>query len=151
MDTIPARRGKATYLVAAFSSQSSAPIISAIQTVQQMKSASDKTDDKRMKALAAATAVSAASSGAAAAQNPTEGVTVSLTIGASKSDSQSTQTTSSAAGSSIKAGGDVIITASGDGQNSHLNVIGSDIDAGRNATVLSQALAQRLEHGQGSR
>lgn len=113
----------------------SAPIISAIQTVQQMKSASDKTDDKRMKALAAATAVSAASSGAAAAQNPTEGVTVSLTIGASKSDSQSKQTTSTVSGSSIKAGGNVIIAASGDGQNSHLNVIGSDIDAGRNATL----------------
>ncbi|MDB5990621.1 MAG: Polymorphic rane protein Filamentous hemagglutinin/Adhesin, partial [Herbaspirillum sp.] len=113
----------------------SAPIISAIQTVQQMKSASDKTDDKRMKALAAATAVSAASNGAAAAQNPTEGVTVSLTIGASKSDSQSKQTTSTVSGSSVKAGGNVIIAAIGDGKNSHLNVIGSDIDAGQNATL----------------
>jgi filamentous hemagglutinin len=113
----------------------SAPIISAIQSVQQMKSASGKTDDPRMKALAAATAASTAGGAATAAQNPMQGVTISLTVGASKSDSQSRQTTSTAAGSSVQAGGNVVISATGDGKNSHLNVIGSDIAAGRDATL----------------
>ncbi|RXZ36330.1 filamentous hemagglutinin N-terminal domain-containing protein [Oxalobacteraceae bacterium CAVE-383] len=113
----------------------SAPILSAIQAMQQMKSASGKTDDPRMKALAAATAASSAQSAATASQNPADGATISLTIGASKSDSQSRQVTSTAAGSSIKAGGNVVIAAVGDGKNSHLNVIGSDVEAGKNATL----------------
>jgi filamentous hemagglutinin len=113
----------------------SAPIISAVQTVQQMQSASSKTDDPRMKALAAATAASAASGAATAAENPTEGVTISLTVGSSKSDSQSTQTSRTAIGSRINAGGNIVIAAVGDGQNSHLNVIGSEIDAGHNAAL----------------
>jgi filamentous hemagglutinin len=113
----------------------SAPIISAVQTVRQMQSASGKTDDPRMKALAAATAVSAAGTAATAAQDPSQGVTVSLTVGSSRSDSESKQTTSTAVGSNVKAGGNVVIAAVGDGRASHLNVIGSDIDAGQNAIL----------------
>ncbi|MDB5774385.1 MAG: filamentous hemagglutinin protein [Herbaspirillum sp.] len=113
----------------------SAPIISAVQTVRQMQSASGKTDDPRMKALAAATAVSAAGTAATAAQDPSQGVTVSLTVGSSRSDSESKQTTSTAVGSNVKAGGNVVIAAVGDGRASHLNVVGSDIDAGQNAIL----------------
>ncbi len=113
----------------------SAPIVTAVQTIQQMNSASSKTDDPRMKALAAAVTVSAAGDAAAAAQNPTDGVTVSLTVGSSKSDSQSKQTASTAVGSNVTAGGNVAIIATGAGQDSNINVIGSNITAGQNALL----------------
>ena len=113
----------------------SAPILSAIQTARQMKAASKKTDDPRMKALAMATASASNDTAMEASKNPTEGATISLTIGASKSDSESRQVTSTAAGSSVQAGGSVTIAAVGDGKNSHLNVIGSDIYAGQEATL----------------
>ena len=113
----------------------SAPIITAVQTIQHMNSAAGKTDDPRMKLLAGATAVGAAGDAAAAAQNPSQGVTVSLTVGSSKSDSASTQTSSTVVGSTVKAGGNVAITATGAGKDSNLNVIGSDISAGQNALL----------------
>ncbi|MQQ99819.1 hemagglutinin repeat-containing protein [Glaciimonas soli] len=113
----------------------SAPIVTAVKTIQQMNSASSKTDDPRMKALAAAVTVSAAGDAATAAQNPTDGVTVSLTVGSSKSDSQSKQTSSAVVGSNVTAGGNVSIAATGAGQDSNINVIGSNITAGQNALL----------------
>ncbi|MFJ2990942.1 hemagglutinin repeat-containing protein [Collimonas sp. NPDC087041] len=113
----------------------SAPIITAVQTIQHMSSAAGKTDDPRMKLLAGATAVGAASDAASAAQNPSQGVTVSLTVGSSKSDSASTESSSTVVGSSVKAGGNVSIAATGAGTDSNLNVIGSSISAGQNAVL----------------
>ncbi|HWW08180.1 hemagglutinin repeat-containing protein [Collimonas sp.] len=112
-----------------------APLINAVQGVQQMASASNKTDDARMKVMAGAAAAGSAYSAVNAAQDPTRGVTISLTVGSSKSNSESTQSGSTVVGSSVKAGGNVIMTATGAGKDSHLNVIGSDVIAGHSAVL----------------
>jgi len=121
------------------------PVISAIQTAEQMKQAASSTSDGRMQALAAGTtalaaknafdstqqALSAAptSNSVTNAANQAGGVNLSLSIGTSKSSSTSTQTSSTAQGSTVMAGGDVNITATGAGEQSDINVIGSSIKA----------------------
>lgn len=143
------------------------PIISAIQTVQQMADAASKTQDGRMQALAGATAGLAVKDGYKAIQagqgttingkenqiatgsdtqgNPTSrdatatdqvgGVNLSISIGASSSESKTTQTGSHAVGSAIVAGGNVTIVASGAGKDSDVIVQGSDISAGNNVVI----------------
>ncbi len=122
------------------------PVISAIQTATQMKDAASNTSDGRMQALAAGTtalaasnaydstmqALNAAPSGSniTDAGNQAGGVNLSLSIGSSKSSSTSTQTSSTAQGSSVIAGGDVSIKATGAGEQSDMNVVGSVIQAG---------------------
>ncbi|MGY1490513.1 two-partner secretion domain-containing protein [Methylobacillus pratensis] len=121
------------------------PVISAIQTAEQMKQAASNTSDGRMQALAAGTtalaaknaydgtmqALNAPPSGSSVtdAANQAGGVNLSLSIGTSKSSSTSTQTSSTAQGSTVMAGGDVNITATGAGEQSDINVIGSSIKA----------------------
>jgi filamentous hemagglutinin len=112
-----------------------APVINAVQGVQQMASASGKTDDARMKVLARAAAAGSAYSAVGAVQNPAQGVTISLTVGSSSSNSESTQSSSTVVGSTVKAGGNVTMTASGAGKDSNLNVIGSDVVAGQSAIL----------------
>nr|BFE94922.1 hypothetical protein GCM10020185_54580 [Pseudomonas brassicacearum subsp. brassicacearum] len=116
------------------------PVISAIQTSQQMKRASEKTDDGRMKALAAATAVMAANNAATAvAMDPgaVGGINISLSLGTKKNESTTTYTSDSAAGSTMTAGNDVRLRATGAGAASDITVQGSDIKAGRNASLLA--------------
>jgi len=116
------------------------PVISAIQTSQQMKKASDKTDDTRMKALAAATAVLAANNAATAvAMDPGSagGINISLSLGTKKNESTTTQISDSAAGSSITAGNDVRLLATGAGKDSNITVQGSQIKAGNNASLIA--------------
>ncbi|PUA18083.1 hemagglutinin repeat-containing protein [Glaciimonas sp. PCH181] len=113
----------------------SAPIISAIQAAQSMAQASSKTDDPRMQLMAAYAAGAAAKDAGNAIQNPTEGITVSLTIGGSKSDSTSKQTSNMVVGSSINAAGNVVIAATGKAKDSHLTITGSDISAGHHAIL----------------
>ncbi|WP_296223644.1 filamentous hemagglutinin N-terminal domain-containing protein, partial [Ralstonia sp. UBA689] len=84
-----------------------APVIAAIQTAQQMKSAAGETGDARMKVLAGATTALAAKNAAdAVASDPKSGggVSVSITVGGSKSQSKTTQDASTAAGSKVAAG-----------------------------------------------
>ncbi|RBA24165.1 hemagglutinin repeat-containing protein [Herminiimonas fonticola] len=146
------------------------PIISAIQTVQQMAVAASQTSDGRMKALAGATAGLAAQGGYDAIQagqgatingkenqiatgkdaqgNPTSrdataadqvgGVNLSISIGASSSESKTIQTGINALGSTIAAGGNVTIVASGAGKNSDVTVQGSDIGAGNNVIISAE-------------
>lgn len=114
------------------------PIISAVQTAQQMKKSAERTDDNRMKALAAANvAMEASSAAAAVTQNPAQagGINISISVGASKNESRSEQHASTAAGSSVSAGRDVNITASGAGRDSDITVQGSQISAGRDANL----------------
>jgi len=111
----------------------SSPIISALQSIEQMGDASKKTNDSRMKLLAGAAAAMSAKAAAEAAQDPS--ITVSLTIGASKSDSQSKQTSSTAVGSSVAAGGNLAISASGADKASNVNILGSNISAGKDASI----------------
>lgn len=116
----------------------SSPVISAIQTGQQLSAASGKTDDPRMKALAAGTAALAAKNAAdAIAANPSQagGASISLSIGASQSQSQAVQTATTAQGSTVAAGGDVDIAARGAEANSDLTVQGSTVSAGRNVLL----------------
>lgn len=113
-----------------------APVISAIQSAEQMKKAASQTDDSRMKTLAAATTVlnTAAAVGAVQADpGAAGGINISITVGGARSDSKTTTTHDNAAGSSITAGGDVRISATGAGKDSDLTVVGSNITAGNNA------------------
>nr|WP_243667226.1 hemagglutinin repeat-containing protein [Pseudomonas brassicae] len=114
------------------------PVLTAIQTAQQMKSASDKTEDGRMKALAGATTALAANNAATAvAQSPGAmgGVNISLSIGAQKSQSESRQSADTSASSTVAAGGNVSLVASGAGADSDITVRGSQIKAGNNALL----------------
>nr|WP_231649600.1 hemagglutinin repeat-containing protein [Ralstonia syzygii] len=115
-----------------------APVIAAIQTAQQMKSAAGETGDARMKVLAGATTALAGKNAADAVASDPEsggGVSISITVGGSKSQSKTTQDTSTAAGSKVAAGGNVSIQATGAGQDSTLTVQGSDIKGGGDVTL----------------
>jgi len=145
----------------------SSPVISAIQTAQQMGQAAGQTSDGRMKALAGMTtglagldAYDAAKAGQGstingkdnqirtgtdADGNPTSrdataadkvgGINLSISIGGSKSQSKTTQRSNTAAGSTVAAGGNVNISATGAGSDSNLTVQGSDIKAGNNVNL----------------
>ncbi|WP_082889751.1 two-partner secretion domain-containing protein [Achromobacter ruhlandii] len=115
----------------------SAPVLSAIETAGQMKRVAGQTTDGRMQVLAgAATGLAAKNAYDAVQADPQSagGVNISITVGASKSDSKSTATTDTAAGSAVAAGGDVRIDARG-GPDSNLTVRGSDIRAGGDAVL----------------
>ncbi|MHA6911495.1 hemagglutinin repeat-containing protein, partial [Ralstonia pseudosolanacearum] len=110
-----------------------APVIAAIQTAQQMGRAAGQTSDGRMKVLAGATTALAGKNAAdAVAADPKSGggVSISITVGGSKSQSKTTQDATQAAGSQVAAGGNVSIQATGAGQDSTLTVQGSDIKGG---------------------
>ncbi|MBB3212347.1 filamentous hemagglutinin [Herbaspirillum sp. Sphag1AN] len=146
----------------------SSPVISAIQTVQQMSQAASKTSDNRMKGLAAAAAALAVSNtydtvqagqgstingvdnqiatggvnadGTAATRDATAadkvgGINVSASIGTSKSESHSVQDSTTARGSTVSAGGNLNISATGGGNASDLTIQGSSITAGLNAQL----------------
>lgn len=63
------------------------------------------------------------------------GINISISLGASKSTSETTQTSDSAARSTVSAGRNLTVTATGAGKDSDLTVQGSDLTAGRNATL----------------
>ncbi|MCY1357257.1 Toxin CdiA [compost metagenome] len=116
------------------------PVISAIQTGQQMSSAASETSDSRMKALAAATTgLAAVNAYDAVSGDPKAagGLNISITGGSSKSDSKSKTASDLAAGSTVAAGGDVRISATGAGQDSDITVRGSDVSAGGTPASLS--------------
>ena len=118
------------------------PILSAIQTAQQMKSAASQTGDTRMKALAAGTAAlagknaydaqrQALANAEANGGDPVKasGINISISLGTSQSQSHTTQTSDHAATSTVTAGGNVNIAATGDGANSDLTIRASDVNA----------------------
>lgn len=130
------------------------PVISAIQTAQQMSDAASQTSDGRMQALAAATTALAAKNAYDAVQtaqakpptgdaatdaaNQVGGINISLSIGTSKSSSKTTQTSTSAQSSQVVAGGDINITATGAGKDSDINVVGSQVKADNNITLKAE-------------
>jgi len=116
------------------------PVISAIQTTQQMHDASKKAEDGRMQALAAATTALAVNNAATAvAQDPgmAGGINISLSLGTKQQQSTTVQQSDAAAGSTIIAGNDVRLRATGAGSNSDITVQGSDIRAGRDASLVA--------------
>ena len=118
----------------------SAPIISALQTVDQMADAGSKTKDGRMQVLAAATAGMAAYSGtqaasAMAADPKNAKVGISITAGSSQSSSTTEENTVTQRGSNVLSGGDTSIKATGGGEASNLSIKGSEINAGGNVSL----------------
>jgi filamentous hemagglutinin len=117
------------------------PVVSAVQTTNQMVKASKQTSDPRMQALAAATTALAVNNAAeAVAKSPDTlgGVNLSLSIGTSKSSSKTVQTNSTAKSSTLNAGGDVNVAATGAGKDSDINVIGSTIKATNDVTLKAE-------------
>ncbi|HHV70974.1 MAG TPA: hemagglutinin, partial [Ochrobactrum intermedium] len=117
------------------------PVVTAIQTAQQMKQAARNTESGRMKALAAATTGLAAYDAGQSivdSASVTGGVNLVLSIGASKSGSKTTQTSDNAAVSTLSAGRDITIVASGAGEESDITLQGAQIDAARNLTLSAE-------------
>jgi len=124
----------------------SSPVISAVQTAQHMAEAAGETKDARMQALAGATVALSAKSAYDAVKagqavtggslaDKAGGVSVSISVGSSKSQSNSTQTNSTAQGSTVAAGNNVNLTATGAGKDSDLTVQGSQVTAGNNVSL----------------
>ncbi len=116
----------------------SSPVISALQTGQQMVSAAGQTSDRRVQALAlATTGLAGYNLYNAFTQNPAQagGINVSISAGTSQNQSNSTQTSSTVAGSTVAAGGNVNIQATGAGEDSDLTIQGSRVTAGNNVTL----------------
>ncbi|KPC50486.1 hemagglutinin repeat-containing protein [Amantichitinum ursilacus] len=114
------------------------PVLAAAQTAQQMAGAAKQSGNARVQTLAgAATALAAINSYDAVKADPGNagGINVSIAYGQSKSESKTTQSGSTAAGSKVAAGGDVIIKATGAGADSKLTVQDSDIKGGGNVLL----------------
>ncbi|WP_411378966.1 hemagglutinin repeat-containing protein [Pseudomonas sp. MPB26] len=114
------------------------PVVDAVQTAQRMKQASERTDDKRMKTLAAlSTAWSASDAYTQVAADPAAmgGINLSISLGTNQSQSKSEQNGNTAAGSTVSAGNDVSIIASGGTRNKDLTVQGSQITAGNDVLL----------------
>ncbi|MDQ7985135.1 hemagglutinin repeat-containing protein [Pseudomonas sp. G34] len=121
------------------------PVINALQSTHRLVKATSEVKDDRMKALggamAALTAYNTGSGISAAVKegDPSKagGFGINISIGSSSSQSNTTYTSDSAAGSSIKAGGNVTLVATGAGEDSNILVRGSEIAAGRDATLIA--------------
>jgi len=113
----------------------SSPVLAAAQTLQQMGSAAQQTGDARMKVLAGATAALAGKNAYdAIAKNPAQagGVNLSISLGSSRNQNHNETSSSSVVGSTISAGGNVIINATGAGSDSDITIQGSSVKAGDN-------------------
>ncbi|CAK7020037.1 MAG: hypothetical protein MESAZ_02481 [Saezia sanguinis] len=102
----------------------SSPLIGAIQTAQQMQDASDRTSNSRMDALAAGAAalnvynnkdaILGSVDALASGQSPADaGFSLSVSIGSSKASSRSEDVSDSTMGSSLSAGGNINLVATG--------------------------------------
>lgn len=143
------------------------PVITAVQTGQQMVEAASNTKDSRMKGLAAANtgmAVNNALQAVEAGQGTTingkpnqiktgtdaagkdtsrdadgidkiGGIQIAVSVGTSKSSSHTVLTSDRAVASTVAAGGNVTITATGDKAQSDLTVQGSQIAAGQQVSL----------------
>ncbi|PTN50520.1 filamentous hemagglutinin, partial [Achromobacter xylosoxidans] len=114
------------------------PLLDAMQTANRMGNAAGKTDNKIMKALAlVTTGVAAVNTYDEVMKDPQSagGVTLSLDIGSSKSQTTTTRNTTSSVGSNIAAGNDLTVIAKGAGADSDITVTGSRLSAGNNALL----------------
>ena len=123
----------------------SSPLLSAVETGQQMADAASQTKDGRMQALAGAAAAFKGyntykgltdAAGNFDAKGATD-VTINISYGTSESESKSSSQSNSAAGSTVAAGNNLTIVASGAGQASNLTAQGANLTAGNNATLLA--------------
>jgi len=107
-------------------------VVGALQTMQTMKDAASQSKDGRIQALAAATAALAAKNTANDIAQNGLNVSVSLTAGHSESHTSTTSQNLTNVGSTLKAGNDITIRATGAGADSNINIVGSDVNAGGN-------------------
>jgi filamentous hemagglutinin len=115
------------------------PVLSALQTIEQVGKAARQSGDVRTKAMAAATVALAGKNATdAVGQNPgaAGGFSISLSVGASSSTSESRQQADTTAGSTVVAGGNVSIVAGGGGNDSNILIRGSSITAASGDTLL---------------
>uniref|UniRef100_UPI001ED9916F hemagglutinin repeat-containing protein n=1 Tax=Xanthomonas oryzae TaxID=347 RepID=UPI001ED9916F len=124
-------------------SLSSAALNLAQAAVSSVEAGKKAQGDTRMQALAGASAAysaygagqamgSALSAGSAKDAAQGAGLKIAVTVGGSKSQSQTTQQSATTKGSTLQAGGNVNLIATGGGEDSNLLVRGSDIKAGNN-------------------
>nr|WP_246356625.1 hemagglutinin repeat-containing protein [Pseudomonas gingeri] len=116
------------------------PLVDAVRGVAQAVESSGKTSDPRMKGLAAANAAMSGRQAYKSGQDLMKGnvgVKVSVNLSNSQSHSESSQSGQNVVSSSLAAGGDVNVTATGAGKDSTLNVVGSRIDAGHDVNLKS--------------
>jgi filamentous hemagglutinin len=113
-----------------------APVVGQIQSLGNMANAASNTSDSRIQALAALNAAGTLSSMPTSVEALQKtGLQVSISLGNSKSDNKVVTTSETAVGSTVAAGGNVSIVATGAGQDSNLIAIGSDISAGGNVEL----------------
>jgi filamentous hemagglutinin len=128
------------------------PVISALQTASSQLQAAGNTQSSRMQLLAGANAAMNLKQGADAikagqgdesgmvkgadgkmvegnAADKAGGIGISISVGSSSSQSKQSSSADNARGSSVTAGGNISIQATGDGQGSNLTVQGSSIEA----------------------
>ncbi|MYN20904.1 hypothetical protein GTP81_29635, partial [Rugamonas sp. FT107W] len=125
-----------SYSKTAIGGSVSVPLVDALKSANSMVNAAKNASDSRMQALAAMNAASSlkdAYKTYTAAQDP--GIKVSISLGNQKSDSTVVHTSDTAVGSTVSAGGNVTITATGAGKDSNLTAIGSDIKAGQDVSL----------------
>ncbi|MGL5632255.1 MAG: hemagglutinin repeat-containing protein, partial [Azovibrio sp.] len=140
------------------------PLITAVQTAEQMSNAAGDSDDPRTKALAlASTAISGYNayqamsrlSGSSDPMSQMGGLTISLNLGKSESESLSWQRSNTAAGSSIAAGGNIILLANTENRDGNITIQGSNLTANKNMTLVADRdinlLASRNTYEQGSK
>ena len=117
----------------------SSPVLSALDAVDKMGqvAAGGQNADSRTRALATGTAALAAYNGYKAAQAAADGqlVSASVTIGANRSDSKQESQSLTHTDTRLEAGRDLLIQASGGGKDSNIDIVGSQLQAGRNATL----------------
>src|SRR5690606_31539858 len=116
----------------------SVPLVDAVRGMQQMGKAASRTDDSRLQALAAATTAmqinNALDSGTALMNGNLGGIKISANLSNSKNSSTTIQSGRNVVGSGVIAGGDLNISARGDG-NSDMHVIGSQLRAGNDLSL----------------
>ncbi|GJI97212.1 hypothetical protein RugamoR57_39300 [Duganella caerulea] len=125
-----------TYSKTAIGGSVSVPLVDALKSANSMVSAAKNTSDSRMQALAALNTAGSLVDAYKAYDTVTKtGIKVSISLGNQKNDSTVVHTSETAVGSTITAGGDVTIHATGAGKDSNLTAIGSDIKAGQDVSL----------------
>ncbi|WP_036307982.1 hemagglutinin repeat-containing protein [Methylophilus sp. 5] len=140
------RTDKMKYKQSGVSVGISNPVVSAIQTTDQMSKAAGQTDDPRMQALAAATTALSVKNAADAVKTGSAGnfadqaggISLNFSIGSSTAKSSSQTQQSVAKASQVNAGNNVRITATGAGSESDLTVVGSQLNAGQDLSLSAQ-------------
>lgn len=124
------------------------PVISAAQTLDQLQQARNQTSDERAQRIAAASAALTVADTVSMMRNDpgkTAGVTVSVMVGSSRSESRSEQHTRLASPSMIAGAADVSLSAR-DQDDAALRIIGSQLTAGRRVRMYSDGEIDLAAH-----